>query len=171
MKWSWLDDDGHRHTNTVDEVLFFPESPVNILGVTKYADQLQDGEGTSIHTKWKYSIFTWNFGKHTRTFDHPPSGLPELQIDNGIAIANNDDGGAHGITFCVGRRLRRRQQRLNRRWHQQHRRRQRGDLAASPAASGDVDDNIDDGQIGGDIDITDGDDGGSRGITCRVGRQ
>ena len=86
VKWSWLDDEGNRHTNTIDEVLFFPESPVNILGVTKYAHQLQDAEGTSIHTKQKYSIFSWNFGKHTRTFDHPPSGLPELPIDNGIAV-------------------------------------------------------------------------------------
>ena len=42
-----------------------------------------------------------------------------------------------------------------------------GDLAASPAASGD-DDDIDDGQINGGINSTAGHDGGSRGITYRV---
>ena len=42
-----------------------------------------------------------------------------------------------------------------------------GDLAASPAASVDVDDDIDDGRIDGDIAITDGEDGGSDRIAYR----
>ena len=45
-----------------------------------------------------------------------------------------------------------------------------GDLAASPAASGDVDNDVDNDQIDGGIAITNGDDVGSCGITYRVGR-
>ena len=46
-----------------------------------------------------------------------------------------------------------------------------GDLAVSPSALGDEDeDDVDNVTIDGGIDSTNGDDGGSRGITCRVGR-
>ena len=44
-----------------------------------------------------------------------------------------------------------------------------GNLAASPAASGDVDEVVGDIRIDGGIDIADGDDGGFSGITYRVG--
>ena len=45
------------------------------------------------------------------------------------------------------------------------------DLAESPAASGDVDDVVKDGQIDGGITTTDSDDGGSRGINYRIGQR
>lgn len=51
------DDEGIVHTKDIHDALFFPESPVNILRVTHLADQLKDDEGTSVHTKQKYSIF------------------------------------------------------------------------------------------------------------------
>ena len=44
-----------------------------------------------------------------------------------------------------------------------------GDLAASSATLGDVDNKVDDVRSDGGIGITSDDDGGSRGITCHVG--
>ena len=40
--WKWKDDDGVFHTFKIQDVLYFPESPVNTLSVTKFADQLVD---------------------------------------------------------------------------------------------------------------------------------
>jgi hypothetical protein len=38
VRWKWNDDDGVSHTFEIRDVLYFPESPVNILSVTKFAD-------------------------------------------------------------------------------------------------------------------------------------
>ena len=51
VRWKWKDDDGVFHTFEIRDVLYFPDSPVNILSVTKFADQLNDDEGTGIDTK------------------------------------------------------------------------------------------------------------------------
>ena len=45
------------------------------------------------------------------------------------------------------------------------------EIVVSAAALGDVDDDVNDGGSGGAIDGTYGDDGESRGITCRVGQR
>ena len=57
VKWSWNDDDGRKHEYLVEDVLFFPQSPINILSVTEFAKQLQDKEGTGIDTKQLRSRF------------------------------------------------------------------------------------------------------------------
>ena len=44
-----------------------------------------------------------------------------------------------------------------------------GDIAASPAALYNDDDDVDDGRLDGDTDSTDGDEERSCGITCRIG--
>ena len=49
--WKWKDDGGKYHAFDIKNVLYFPDSPVNILSVTKFAAQLDDNEGTGINTK------------------------------------------------------------------------------------------------------------------------
>ena len=83
VRWKWRDDDGKLHNELIEEGLYFPESPVNILGITKWAKQRQDTEGIYITTKANYSIFVWNFEKSMCTFNHSESGLPELHINEG----------------------------------------------------------------------------------------
>jgi len=68
------------------DVLYFPESPVNILGVTQWAIQNDDKEGTYITTKAEYSILVWNFGKSQRRFTHPESMLPKMPINEGSSF-------------------------------------------------------------------------------------
>ena len=40
VKWSWYDDDGILHEQFIQDVLYFPASPINILSVTEFAKQL-----------------------------------------------------------------------------------------------------------------------------------
>jgi hypothetical protein len=57
VKWSWSDDNGKKHEYTLKKVYYFPQSPVNILSITEFAQQLKDEEGTGIDTKAFYSRF------------------------------------------------------------------------------------------------------------------
>ena len=55
VKWSWRDELGEVHTHLIENVHYFPSSPVNILGITAFGRQLNDKEMTGIDTKWKRS--------------------------------------------------------------------------------------------------------------------
>ena len=83
VKWSWLDDNGRKHEYKLDNVYFFPGSPLNILSVTEFAKHLDDSQGTGIDTKASSSRFYWDNDKFSRTFDHSTSNLPELPINPG----------------------------------------------------------------------------------------
>lgn len=87
VTWSWKDDLGVVHSYKIDNVHYFPASPVNILGVTAFARQLNDEVSTGIDTKWKQSKFYWR-GGHSRTIHHPQSQLPELPL---ICDASNNE--------------------------------------------------------------------------------
>jgi hypothetical protein len=84
--WMITDDAGKRHEERIDEVLYFPDSPVNILGVTKLAKQRGDDEGIHVLTKANYSVFTWNNGRSSKTISHPTNSLPEMIIDEGNKV-------------------------------------------------------------------------------------
>lgn len=86
VKWSWLDDDGNSHDYHIKDVLYFPESPINILSVTAFARQLQDNEYTGIDTKLNFSRFYWDHGKGQRTIRHPASNLPEMEVNSGYSL-------------------------------------------------------------------------------------
>ena len=87
VRWKWTDDNGKQHTYEIKDVLYFPSSPVNILSVTGFADQLNDDEGTGIDTKRSRSTFYWNGSKYHRTIVHSPSNLPEIRINEGFSLA------------------------------------------------------------------------------------
>ena len=59
--WSWQDDKGKPHEYHVENILYFSQSPINILSVTTFAKQLNDEEGTGIDTKQRYSNIYWYF--------------------------------------------------------------------------------------------------------------
>ena len=56
--WSCTDDEGKLHTKTFNNVLYLPESLVNILSATALAESIKDGEVIWVITKRKYSSFT-----------------------------------------------------------------------------------------------------------------
>ena len=63
--WSWKDNLDIVHTHHIEQVHYFPGSPVNILGITAFGKQLNDEETTGIDTEWKTSRFYWK-GGHER---------------------------------------------------------------------------------------------------------
>ena len=48
MTVSWLDSMGATVTYILKDALYFPDSPVNIISVTAFADHMEDDEGTWI---------------------------------------------------------------------------------------------------------------------------
>ena len=74
---------GTKHKYLVENVLYFPQSPINILSVIEFAKQLQDIEGTGIDTKQLRSCFNWDCNKFEVTIFDLYSNLPE--------VSNNED--------------------------------------------------------------------------------
>lgn len=86
VEWKWKDDEGASHTERLEDVLYFPTSPINIMSVTAFAEQLGDEEGTGIDTKMKYSRFYWKGNRFSRKIYHSASNLPELAINEGNVL-------------------------------------------------------------------------------------
>ena len=63
VKWIWRDDSGNFHKYLVEDVLFFPKSPINILSVTCFARKLNYLTGNGINTQQLKSIFYWDSNK------------------------------------------------------------------------------------------------------------
>jgi hypothetical protein len=78
---AFQDDDGITHTNVLQDAYYFPDSPVTILSLTAFANQLDDDDGTWIQTCQHQSIFQWDHGKFQCQFYHPLSGVPELPLE------------------------------------------------------------------------------------------
>ena len=51
VQWRWKGDLGKIHTLDIKNVLYFPQSPVNILSITGLGYQLKDNDGTGIDTE------------------------------------------------------------------------------------------------------------------------
>ena len=60
--WYWTDDGGQLLSDKLKTVLYFPDSPINILSATDLSGSMQDFEGIRVLTRIKYSVFTWYFG-------------------------------------------------------------------------------------------------------------
>ena len=67
VSWSWTDGKVHLHRNKLNNLLYFPESPFNIISEIELDESMNDGEVTWVLTKRGYSIFTLDFGKYNKT--------------------------------------------------------------------------------------------------------
>ena len=54
---TWTDDEGVPYTSILKDVLYFPNSPVNVINVTAFAAQLEDNDGTWTKTSRHKSVF------------------------------------------------------------------------------------------------------------------
>ena len=73
VRWRLKDDLGKIHTLDIENVLYFPQQPDNILSITGLADQLKDNDGTGIDTKRNKFWLYWDKNKFQQTINHPPS--------------------------------------------------------------------------------------------------
>ena len=74
------------YSTILENVLYFPQSPVNVLSVTAFATQLNDDTGTWIKTSRFESTFSWDNEKLTKTLVHPASKLPQMNVNDGFPI-------------------------------------------------------------------------------------
>ncbi len=86
VKWSWKDDPGLLHTHLIWNALYFPNSPINILSITEFANQLNDDNGMGIITVQHKSTFFWDKKRFQRTIAYPSSNLPEMSINDGFNL-------------------------------------------------------------------------------------
>ena len=83
------DDDGMKHIFILDNCLYHPNSPVNLLSTRRLAEKFINENGnpdkqTRIESRYSTHVLTWSFGNFKRTFPTPLSGLPELLFDKGF---------------------------------------------------------------------------------------
>jgi len=84
-----IDDNSKRHAFLLENCIYLPESPVSLLSTRRLAEKFLDKDGnpdedTAINSKYSTHKLTWCFGKYTKTFPTPVSGLPELLFDEGF---------------------------------------------------------------------------------------
>ena len=75
----WQDNHGAKHEADLVDALHFPDSPVNVVSVTKLGIDRRDPL-LNIQTFPTYSILTWNNGQNMMKFHHNASNLPELPL-------------------------------------------------------------------------------------------
>ncbi len=89
VKIRLIDDMGTQHIFVLDNCLYHPESPVNLLSTRRLAEKFLDADEnpdkeTRIESRYLTHVLTWSFGQFKKTFPTPVSGLPELLFDAGF---------------------------------------------------------------------------------------
>jgi len=89
MRLIWKDDCRVDHEYIINDVFYVPNSPVNLVGVTKFGKQIEPKdkdfpEGTNIQTFTNHSVFTWDRGQFRQTLIHPPCSIPIMFMNNGF---------------------------------------------------------------------------------------
>ena len=75
------------HKYIVEDILLFPQSPINILSVNCFIRQLNDMMGTGINTHQLQYPFYQESDKFLLTMQHLPSNLPEISINEGFVLS------------------------------------------------------------------------------------
>ena len=70
VSWYQTDDEGKLQTNKFNNILYFTDSPFNVLITNALAEYTKYDKVTWVLTKRKYSIFTWYFGRYRSTMAH-----------------------------------------------------------------------------------------------------
>ena len=83
------DDENKTSTLVLKNVLYFPNSPVNIISVVCLADHFNDDTGTWVQTCRNSSKFTWDNGKFMKELKHSTNRLPEITVNEGINKSTN----------------------------------------------------------------------------------
>ncbi len=86
VHWRWKDDSGKGHAYLIQILLYFPDSPINILSITEFTNQMNDDNRSEIMTFRKESTFFWDHNKYARTIVNPPSNLLDMSINDGFSL-------------------------------------------------------------------------------------
>ncbi len=89
VKIRLINDTGTQHIFILDNCLYHPDSPVNLLSMRWLAEKFLDANGnpdeeTCIESRYSTHVLTWSFGQFKKRFPTPVSGLPEFLFDKGF---------------------------------------------------------------------------------------
>ena len=62
-------------------ILYFPNSPVNIISLVCLADHFNDDNGTYVTTRRIITAFTWDHGNYIKSLAHSENRLPEIMVN------------------------------------------------------------------------------------------
>jgi hypothetical protein len=85
------DDEGVKHSFTLENVNYLPSSPMNIFSICCLADLYSDEtghpdrDGTGICSGYDSHTMYWKRGKFRKTFRTHSSGLPECLFNSGYS--------------------------------------------------------------------------------------
>jgi hypothetical protein len=79
---------GTEHVFILDNCLYHPDLPINLLSTRCLAEKFIDESGnpdkeTQIEFQYSTHVLTWSFGQFRKMFLTQVSGLPELLFDEG----------------------------------------------------------------------------------------
>jgi len=83
------DDNNMTSELVLKNVLYFPNSPVNIISVVCLADHFNDDHGTSVLTARNTSVLIWDNSKFSKTLRHSNNRLPEISVNEGVCSGEN----------------------------------------------------------------------------------
>ena len=86
---AWENDSGKNIEYEIQEVVYNPSSPFNILSVGRFGKHFKsincpptnNKGGTWVNFCVSYTDFTWDRGRFTRRFYHFSDGVPELSVN------------------------------------------------------------------------------------------
>ena len=66
VRWSWTNDYGNLHSNKFKNVVYFTDSPINILSATVLAESRKEDKGTWVIKKEIFYFYLefWEVQKH-----------------------------------------------------------------------------------------------------------
>ena len=83
------DDNNMTSELVLKNVLYFPNSPVNIISVFCLADHFNDDHGISVLTSRNTSVLIWDNSKFRKTLRHSNNRLPEISVNEGVCSGEN----------------------------------------------------------------------------------
>ncbi len=84
-----LNNDDVKHILILDNCLYHPDLPVNLLSTRRLAEKFINEQGnpneqTRTESRYLTHVLTWSFGNFKKTFPTPLSGLLKLLFDEGF---------------------------------------------------------------------------------------
>jgi hypothetical protein len=84
IKLRITDDDGLEHDLLVHNVLYVPESPINLISPQRWLQGTKNPNGTGEITVGESTLLFWDDRKYTKLIPHQPSlGIPVMSVNDG----------------------------------------------------------------------------------------
>ena len=95
------DDDGKLHDLLIHNVIYLPESPVNLLSPQKWSIGSNNPTGTGEITAGKATLLFWNDTKTTKYIPHHPElGIPIMSVNDGYTKSSEFLHASQMSMFC-----------------------------------------------------------------------